>query len=66
MQEIFVETSTEASPQRIEEVKVASPPGLRKRPVYVNNFADLNGMSCAYSQVPSRKIQTELKDFLCV
>ncbi|XP_021725258.1 uncharacterized protein LOC110693207 isoform X1 [Chenopodium quinoa] len=31
--ELFEETSTEASPQIGEELKVASPPGLRKRPV---------------------------------
>lgn len=41
MQEIFEETSTEASPERVEEVKVASPPGLRKRPVYVNTFVNI-------------------------
>ena len=35
MQEIFVETSPEEIPLRVEEVKVNPLPGLRKRSVYV-------------------------------
>jgi len=38
--EIFVETTTEDSPQKLEEEKVVSPPGLRKRPVPSSSIED--------------------------
>ncbi|KMT13003.1 hypothetical protein BVRB_4g087180 [Beta vulgaris subsp. vulgaris] len=75
-EEIFVETSTEASPQRIEEVKVASPPGLRKRPVPSSYVEDRSRDSVGTNSSPlvqlddaahshidkHRKLQEDLTD----
>ncbi|XP_048500494.1 uncharacterized protein LOC104893693 isoform X3 [Beta vulgaris subsp. vulgaris] len=75
-EEIFVETSTEASRQRIEEVKVASPPGLRKRPVPSSYVEDRSRDSVGTNSSPlvqlddaahshidkHRKLQEDLTD----
>ncbi|KAL2944113.1 Vesicle transport protein USE1 [Bienertia sinuspersici] len=56
MQEIFEETSTKSSPQTIEEVKVASPPGLRKRPVPSSFAEDRSSVDAGTDSSPLVKL----------
>ncbi|XP_074280926.1 uncharacterized protein LOC141605896 isoform X3 [Silene latifolia] len=75
--EIFVETTTEEIPTHIEEEKVVSPPGLRKRPVpssfvedksHDNNIGDQSSKhvkldAAAHSHIDKhRKLQEDLTD----
>ncbi|KAK9688999.1 hypothetical protein RND81_09G027100 [Saponaria officinalis] len=74
--EIFIEMSTEESPRKIEEEKVGSPSGLRKRPVPASSFEDKSNDkagehsskhvkldTASYSHIDKhRKLQEDLTD----